>query len=247
MSYTNNIYMFYIDGFHNKTSFLIYEKFYNDMGFNVKTFGAGDKNGIDYSKSINDLFEKEDEEVFVIIDNLIIPNFVLHQAIDLCERYECLVKPSNKIYMIDDESQAEKILESLTSNEILENFNYSDMARDDFWPLNGAWVVHSKSIKNTIDFNAPVGYDFEFCYNFAFEQGVIFIQSDSYKLNPDVINIDENILFICKSYLSSIKNLFGTPRNVYLYQNQSVNEVDECLVEDKIFNINKYFSKTRYI
>jgi len=247
MSYTNNIYIFYIKGFHNKENFLIYKNFYNNMGFNVKVFGSGDKDSINYSQSINELFEKENEEIFIIIDNLIIPNFAIYQAIDLCKKYECLVKPSNKMYVIEDKNQAEKITNSLTQNKILENFNYSNISRGDLWPLNGAWVINSKNIKKITNFQTPVGYDFELCYNFGVSEGIIFIQSDSYKLNPNIINIDENVLFTYKSYLRSIKNLFGSPKNVNLYQNEDLNKIDECMIEDNIFNIDQYFSKTRYI
>lgn len=252
MSFTNNIYIPYIEGFHNLDKFLLHKKYYEDIGFNVKIFGDGSTGELNYSKMIKDLIVKENEEVFVIIDNLIIPSFSIHQGIDICMNNKSLVKPTNKTYMIegDDDENINNIITSLKGDEILENFNYSYQKYYKMWPMNGSWIIN-KNIQFeieqfNIDISSPTSYDFDLCYRNAIFNNLVFIQCDSYKINPIPANVDNGILLIYKDYLESIANLFGLPENIYLYKNQVLEKLKEEDVKD-IFNIDKYFSSFRYI
>jgi hypothetical protein len=247
MSYTPNIYIPYIEGFHFEDYFLIYKNYYNSIGFNVKTFGELKDGKINYSKIINNLLQNENEEIFIIIDYIIIPKFAIDHGIEACKKYEYLVKPTNKVYIIEDYDQSNKITEALTSDDVLMNFDYSNKSFYDMWPLDGAWIFNKKNIKEIMEFSEPAGYDFNICYDYGKSDGVIFIQSDGYKIYPNFINIDQNTLFIYKSYLESIKNLFGVPENIFSYKNQILEKIEVCTVENTIFNVDQYFSKKRYI
>jgi hypothetical protein len=247
MSYTHNVYIPYIEGFHNKEYFSIYEQYYTSLGFNVKIFGALEEGRLNYSSMISHLINSEEEEVFIIIDYLIIPKFAIEEGVEVCKKYECLVKPTNKVYIIDEEQQASNIIESIANNKILKSFDYSNISFYDMWPLDGAWIFNKKNIKEIINFNEPAGYDFNICYDYGKSEGLIFIKSDGYKIYPNFINIDQNTLFIYRLYLQSIKNLFGLPENVFSYKNQILEKIKDCEVENVVLNLDKYFYKKRYI
>lgn len=252
MSYTNNIYIPYIEGFHSIENFSFYKKYYNDIGFNVKSFGKLKNNNLNYLEIIKNLLIDEEEEIFIIVDYLILPKFVLHQAIELSKKYKCLIKPTNKIYILNDEKDKNKVTDCLINDKILDNFNYSENIQYDLWPLDGAWIFHKESIDilfNKVNFNInePAAFDFDITYKNALFNHLIFIKSDAYKIYPNNINIDINILFAYKSYLQSLFNLFGIPENIYLYNNQILDKIDFCEIQDYIFNVEKYCKKQRYI
>lgn len=250
MSSINNIYIPYIENFHNKEIFEYYKKYYNQIGFNVKKIFIENSKDINYSKIINDLIEKKDE-IIIFIDYLIIPKFSIQQSIYLAEKYKAIVKPSNKTFIIDNDADGIKIIESLISDEILDNFNYSNDMYYKTWPLNGAWIWNSKDFNELNKINEsidnPLAYDFDFCYKYANLNKLIFIQADSYKINPICVQIDKNIEFIYNEYLQSLVNLYGTPENIFLYKNEILEKIDSNYIEKYIFDIDKYFSSVRYI
>jgi hypothetical protein len=251
MSYTNNIYIPYIEGFHNKENFLIYKNYYNNIGFNVKTFGEIYDGDINYSKIINDLLLNGTEETFIIIDYLIIPKFSINQGIYLSQNYQCMVKPTNKTYILDDINDMNKVIYCMINDEILSSFNYSNETTYQVWPLNGSWIINSKNYKESIYINDsikdPVAYDFDFSYKYSLLNDLIFIQSDSYKVNPVSININPTTLFVYNEYINSLTNLFDSPKNVLIYKNEVLQKIDECDIKNNIFNVDKYFTSIRYI
>lgn len=249
MSYTNNIYIPYIKGFHNEDKFIIYKNYYTSLGFNVKTFGDDSCNDINYSDLINNLILTEQEEIFVIVDYVIIPSFSLHQAIDLCNEYECLVKPMNKTYIIDNDY--ETILDKLINNDVLDNFNYSNKMSSTLWPLDGSWVIKRNNFNNFVSINnnikGPIAFDFDLCYKYLIDNKIIFIETDSYKISPSPVNIKHEVKMIYSRYIESMMNFFDFPENLYVYKNQHLIKFNECDIKEKIFNLNKYFLSQRYI
>lgn len=250
MSSINNIYIPYIENFHDKNTFDFYKKYYNQIGFEVKKIFIENSTTINYSKIINNLIEKKDETI-IFIDYLIIPKFSIEQSIYLSKKYNAIVKPSNKTFLIDNNLDSNKIIQSLISDEILNNFNYSNTMHYKTWPLNGAWVWSYKNFNklNFINENIenPLTYDFDFCYKNSILNKLIFIQADSYKLNPIFFQIDQNIEFIYNEYLKALVNLYGMPENIFLYKNQTLEKINLEYIEKNIFNTDKYFSSMRYI
>lgn len=250
MSYTNNIYIPYIQGFHDEKKFIFYENYYKKLGFNVKKIELDKEKEINYNKIIKKILEN-DEEVFIFIDYLIIPHFAINQAIEVSTNNKCIVLPFNKTYLINDKEQMDKIISSLTSDEILESFYYSDSMICKVWPLGGAWVIHKDSFNDLTKPNdlteTLYSYDFHICYLQYIFNNLIFVESDSYKYNPDSASVDENILFLHKQYLTSLTNLFGIPTESYIYKNQVLEKIEPEVCQEFIFNIDKYFSDIKYI
>jgi hypothetical protein len=119
------------------------------------------------------------------------------------------------------------------------------------WPMGNSWVVPSSARNEFTEINEtlnhPLAFDFEFCYKNAAFNKIIFLQTDSYKLNPTYPNFDPNILFVYKEYLKSVMNLFGRPENVFKYKNMVLEKMDECKIEDLIFNVDRYIYSPRYM
>jgi hypothetical protein len=250
MLYTNNIYIPFIKDFHSEEMFLFYEKYYKNMGFNVKKINLDILGEINYFKIIEEMM-KNDEEVFIFIDNLIIPEFAIRQAVELSVENKCLVIPTNKLYLINDDIQINNIIDSLNDDIVLNSFYYSKNYRYKVWPLDGAWVIHKDLFDTPIDNNesidTPIAYDFDMCYKQYLFNNLIFIRSDSYKFNPNLADIDHNVLFIYKEYIKSLINIFGFTNSSQVFDNQILKEIppDDC--KNIIFNVDKYFSDMRYV
>jgi hypothetical protein len=249
MSYTNNVYIPYVDGFHEEEKFLFYKKYYNDIGFNVKKASYDFDKDINYIKLINETIKNE--EILILIDYIIIPPFSLHQSIELCKEHKCFIKPSNKMYMIKEESQINKIIDSMIKEEILENFYYDYHMSYKVWPLDGSLIAHKDSFnmyaeKNSL-IDGPLAYDFDICYKQYISNALMFLESDSYKFDPIQANPNSEVMFVYKNYLESLINLFGFSNKAYLYKNQIIEELDHELCKNVIFNIEEYFSSGRYI
>lgn len=248
---TRNIYIPYVDGFHDKDKFNFYEKYYKDIGFNVKTLNYKIGDEIDYTSMINDIVKSSSDEIFIVIDYIIVSKFAINLAVELSLEYKCLVKPTNKIYMIDDVDDMNEIVNSMLTESLINSLYYGTENRYQAWPMDGAWVIPSKILDKNIEINkniiSPIGFDFEFCYKNAIFNKIIFLQTDSYKLKPISPNFTYQDLFIYKNYLSSLINLFGTPENVFKYKNMVLEKVDPCKVQDLVFNLDRYFSSPRYM
>jgi hypothetical protein len=250
MSFINKVYIPFIEDFHDENKFLFYEKYYNQIGFDVKKIILIKEEDINYPNLIKKMSE-EDEEVFIFIDYVILPPFSIHQAIDLSIKNECTVIPMTKMYLINDEQQIQNAIDSFVNNTILENFYYSSNNKFKVWPLEGCWVIHKNSLdehsigNNNIE--SPSSYDFDFCYKQYIFKNLIFIESDGYKFLFNFATIDSSVLFVYKEYLEAMVNLFGFPKEIYLYKNQVLEKIDSEKCKEVIFSLERYFSYGKYV
>jgi hypothetical protein len=249
MSYTNNIYIPFIESFHTEETFFFYKKYYESIGFKVNKLSYDYKNEINYFNIIEEVIKKE--EILILIDYSVIAPFALHQSINLCLENKCVIKPSNKLYMVSDEDQINNIIDSIVKDKIVENFYYDSDMRYKVWPLDGAWVIHKDSFNISLENNkiisGPLGYDFDLCYKQYIFNNLIFVESDSYKFNSAKANIGEDVKFIYENYIESLTNIFGFSNNSYVYRNQVLEKIDGDYCKESIFNIKEYFSSERYI
>lgn len=250
MSSTDNIYIPYIEGFHDEEKFFIYKNYYEELGFNVKKIYVKKEDDINYQSIINALLE-EDEEIFIFVDYALISKSSILDAIDLAIGNECLVIPTSKTYFISDSDEFEKIKKSINGDNILESFFYKPDDGHRIYPMSVAWVFHKNIFDNPVSRNENLVhasvYDFDLCYKQYILKNLIFVKSDSYKFDPPLVSLDKRILFIYKLYIDSIINLFGMEEGVFLYENGNANIIPPDEVKELIFNSQKYFSQRRYI
>ena len=251
MSSIINIYIPYIHEFHNRENILLYKNYYKNIGFNVVLMEYEKDFDIDYAEVINNLLLNENESIYIIVDSVLLTKHSLHQAIELANRYKCLVKPSNKTYIIEDNESIDNILKSLTCDEILENFTYSNEKKYVMWPMDGAWIFSTEIFNDFVNINKkikePSMLGFDLCYKNSLSTATIFIQSDSYKISPSTANINNDLMSMYIKYLESLVSLFNNPDSLHIYKNQVLEKVKECDAKDEIFNIEKFFLQTRYI
>jgi hypothetical protein len=251
MSYINNVYIPYVDGFHDKKNLFLYKNYYEKIGFNVVLLEYNKHFEIDYYEIINNLIQSGSEEVYIIIDSVLLTKHSIDQSIELAKDYKALIKPSYKTYIIDDDESINNILKSLMNDEILENFIYSNEKKYIMWPMGGAWIFSPSIFNDTVYINKkikePSVLGFDLCYKNSLSGGTIFIQSDSYKISPSTANINKDIMDMYKKYLESLVNLFDCHNNLHIYKNQVLEKVKECDAKDEIFNIEKFFLQSRYI
>lgn len=251
MSSINNIYMPYIHDFHNEKSISLYKDYYEVLGFNVVVLEYKKNSTVDYPQMIKNLLLNNSESTYIFIDNVLITKQSINQAIELSKDYNCLIKPSNKMYIIEDSESIDNVLKSLTQDEILENFIYSNEKKYTMWPMDGALIFNANIFNEIVYINEsikePSVMGFDLCYKNSLSGGTIFIQSDSYKISPSIVNINENIMAMYANYLESLVSLFDQPNNLHIYKNQILEKVQECEAIDQIFNIEKFFLENRYI
>jgi hypothetical protein len=251
MSYTHNIYIPYTEDFHDKEKFNFYKKYYNDIGFNVKPLNISNDSGVNYTKIINDTITSGNEEVYIIIDSVIVSKFSINLAIELSENYNCLIKPVNKVYMIDNEDSMNSIMSSIINETDITDLYYDIDKRYETWPMGGAWVIPASAVNENIKINEnidiPLAFDFEFCYKNSIFNKIIFLQTDGYKLKPSHPYFNINAIFLYKEYLRSMMNIFGSPENVFKNKNMVLEKVEKDKIEDIIFNVERYMSIPRYI
>lgn len=248
MSSTNNIYIPYHNDLHRRDSFNFYKEYYNKLGFNVVEFDS-DGGTFNQPLAINKLFENHNEDVYVIIDNVLINRYALVKSIKLSKENNCLVKPAHRTFIIDDDA-GEIFTNTLINNESIDSFYFSTLVNFTIWPMGGAWVIAKEHVNLVGGMNDSIThpdlFDFEYCYRSAYLNKIVFNRSDSYKNNLIKLNIPFKSMYLSKHYIESMKKIIPIKE---VFQTDGYGELaptDPAMI-DTIFNHDRYLTTEKYM
>lgn len=140
--------------------FNICKKYYEDEGFLVEECDSGHE-PFNVSASRNLCKIGNDDDLIIIVDaDTIIPSYAIDEAVDLAKKYNVLVKPTIRTYLLNDLDSLKEVILKIKSDEIIDHLVYKSKSPD-LHP-GSSWVIPKNIFKEVGGFNEDFfGYGFE--------------------------------------------------------------------------------------